>query len=154
MSVRDISGLIKPQHLVDSENLTTLFVVVSKFAKQEWDAQYEKLTNFVVRSWGKRAQGKIMRCTLSGMTHIWRKVVFCIASGVTCIGLSTPKCKQSRGCMCRCPAHRAWCLRTMTTFWSMWCSSSVWWTNSSRQHAARVTRYICNTLPAFQQSHC
>lgn len=48
LSVRDISGLIKPQHLVDSENLTTLFVVVSKFAKQEWDAQYEKLTNFVV----------------------------------------------------------------------------------------------------------
>uniref|UniRef100_A0A7S0RL04 V-type proton ATPase subunit C n=1 Tax=Chlamydomonas leiostraca TaxID=1034604 RepID=A0A7S0RL04_9CHLO len=48
LSVRDISSLVKPQHMVDSENLTTMFVVVSKFALQEWEAQYEKLTNFVV----------------------------------------------------------------------------------------------------------
>ena len=48
LSVRDISTLVKPQHLVDSENLTTLFVVVSKFAVQEWMSSYEKLSNFVV----------------------------------------------------------------------------------------------------------
>ena len=48
MSVRDISTLVKPQHLVESENLTTLFVVVSKFGLQEWQQTYEKLSNFVV----------------------------------------------------------------------------------------------------------
>lgn len=48
LSVRDISTLVKPQHVVDSENLTTLFVVVSKFGVQEWQESYEKLSNFVV----------------------------------------------------------------------------------------------------------
>jgi hypothetical protein len=33
---------------VDSENLVTLFVVVSKFAQTEWWQSYEKLSNFVV----------------------------------------------------------------------------------------------------------
>jgi hypothetical protein len=54
LSVRDISTLIKPGHIVDSENLTTLFVVVSKFGLQEWATCYEKLTSYVVRAgWGK-----------------------------------------------------------------------------------------------------
>jgi hypothetical protein len=35
--------------LIDSENLSTLFVVVSKFALAEWWQAYEKLSNFVVR---------------------------------------------------------------------------------------------------------
>ncbi len=48
LAVRDISTLIKPTHLIDSENLTTLFVVVSKFGIQEWLEAYEKLCNFVV----------------------------------------------------------------------------------------------------------
>jgi len=48
LSVRDISSLVKPQHLVDSENLSTLFVVVSKYALPEWWQLYEKLSNFVV----------------------------------------------------------------------------------------------------------
>ncbi|KAF5835347.1 vacuolar H+ ATPase V1 sector, subunit C [Dunaliella salina] len=48
LSVRDISSLVKPQHLVDSENLYTLFVVVSKYALPEWWQMYEKLSNFVV----------------------------------------------------------------------------------------------------------
>lgn len=50
LSVRDISTLVKPEHLVDSENLTTLFVVVTKFGMDEWRQTYEKLTNHVVGS--------------------------------------------------------------------------------------------------------
>jgi hypothetical protein len=46
--VRDISTMVKPSQLIDSENLTTLFVIVSKFGLQEWEATYEKLSNFVV----------------------------------------------------------------------------------------------------------
>jgi hypothetical protein len=48
LSVRDITTLVKPSHLVDSENLTTLFVVVSKFGLQEWTANYETMTKYVV----------------------------------------------------------------------------------------------------------
>eukprot|EP00199_Chlamydomonas_sp_CCMP681_P001609 CAMPEP_0119101894 /NCGR_PEP_ID=MMETSP1180-20130426/806_1 /TAXON_ID=3052 ORGANISM="Chlamydomonas cf sp, Strain CCMP681" /NCGR_SAMPLE_ID=MMETSP1180 /ASSEMBLY_ACC=CAM_ASM_000741 /LENGTH=371 /DNA_ID=CAMNT_0007086075 /DNA_START=51 /DNA_END=1166 /DNA_ORIENTATION=- len=48
LSVRDISTLVKAEHVTDSENLTTLFVVVSKYSLQEWQEAYEKLTNFVV----------------------------------------------------------------------------------------------------------
>lgn len=48
LAVRDISTIVQPQHLVDSENLATLFVLVSKFAVAEWEASYEKLSNFVV----------------------------------------------------------------------------------------------------------
>jgi hypothetical protein len=40
--------MVKPSQLIDSENLTTLFVIVSKFGLQEWEATYEKLSNFVV----------------------------------------------------------------------------------------------------------
>ena len=53
LAVRDISTLVKPQQLVDSENMTTAFVVISKFAIKEWESSYERLCNFVV----------------SGMTH-------------------------------------------------------------------------------------
>ena len=49
LAVRDIALLVKPQHLVDSENLTTLFVVVSKFNLKEWETTYEKMCNYVVR---------------------------------------------------------------------------------------------------------
>mmetsp|Transcript_12520 Transcript_12520/g.26995 ORF Transcript_12520/g.26995 Transcript_12520/m.26995 type:complete len:370 (-) Transcript_12520:488-1597(-) len=48
LSVRDIAPLVKPQHVVDSETLTTLFVVVGKFNLKDWESCYEKLTNFVV----------------------------------------------------------------------------------------------------------
>eukprot|EP00775_Hariotina_reticulata_P014548 gene14548-104_t len=48
LAVRDISTVVKPQHLVDSENLTTLFVVVSKYSIKEWESCYEKLCDFVV----------------------------------------------------------------------------------------------------------
>jgi hypothetical protein len=34
-ALRDISGLVKPGQLVDSENLTTLFVVVGKYSVKD-----------------------------------------------------------------------------------------------------------------------
>lgn len=34
--------------VLDSENLMTLFVVVSKFGVKDWEATYEKLCDFVV----------------------------------------------------------------------------------------------------------
>jgi V-type H+-transporting ATPase subunit C len=48
--VRDVNTLVKPQQVVDSENMTTLFVVVSKFAHKDWETSYEKMCNFVVRA--------------------------------------------------------------------------------------------------------
>ncbi|KAF8058480.1 VHA-C [Scenedesmus sp. PABB004] len=48
LAVRDIAGVVSPGHVVDSENLTTLFVVVGKFGLKEWEASYESLADFVV----------------------------------------------------------------------------------------------------------
>lgn len=48
LAVRDIGALVKPGQLVDSENLTTLFVVVSKYSVKDWESCYEKLADFVV----------------------------------------------------------------------------------------------------------
>jgi V-type H+-transporting ATPase subunit C len=48
LAVRDISNLVKPGQLVDSENLTTLFVVVGKYSVKDWETCYEKLADFVV----------------------------------------------------------------------------------------------------------
>ncbi|GLI62901.1 ATP synthase, subunit C [Volvox africanus] len=48
LAVRDISTVVKPQHVVDTEHLATLFVVVSKFALREWDDSYARMANFVV----------------------------------------------------------------------------------------------------------
>lgn len=48
LAVRDISTLVKPQQVIETENLTTLFVVVSKYSLKDWDATYEQLCEFVV----------------------------------------------------------------------------------------------------------
>ncbi len=48
LAVRDVSSLVHASQLVDTENLTTLLVVVPKSAKSEWLAQYESLSDFVV----------------------------------------------------------------------------------------------------------
>lgn len=48
IAVRDVSTMVKPQQVVDSENLATLFVVVSKFNLKEWESTYERLSNYVV----------------------------------------------------------------------------------------------------------
>lgn len=48
LAVRDIGTMVKPNEVVDSENLTTLFVIVSKFGMQEWTSTYETMSQFVV----------------------------------------------------------------------------------------------------------
>lgn len=48
IAVRDVSAMVKPDQVVDSENLISLFVVVSKFNLKEWESTYETLSNFVV----------------------------------------------------------------------------------------------------------
>jgi hypothetical protein len=48
LAVRDLSPLVDPSRLVDTENLTTLLVVVPKPSRGEWVAQYEGLSEFVV----------------------------------------------------------------------------------------------------------
>jgi V-type H+-transporting ATPase subunit C len=58
LAVRDISNLVKPNQLIDSENLTTLFVVVSKYSVKDWEATYEKLCDFVVSKMGREAVQK------------------------------------------------------------------------------------------------
>ena len=49
LAVRDLGGILKPGDLVDTENLTTLFVVVPAHTKGEWLSCYETLSDFVVR---------------------------------------------------------------------------------------------------------
>lgn len=48
LAVRDISALVKPRDFVDSENLTTLYVIVGKYSLKDWLSSYEKLSNYVV----------------------------------------------------------------------------------------------------------
>jgi V-type H+-transporting ATPase subunit C len=46
--VRDLSTLVKPTHIVETENLTTLMIAVAKYSHNSWLAEYETLTKFVV----------------------------------------------------------------------------------------------------------
>lgn len=48
LAVRDLSTVVAPGQVVDTENLTTLLVVVGKAARGDWDTQYETLSDFVV----------------------------------------------------------------------------------------------------------
>ncbi len=48
LAVRDVAAMVKPEQVVDSEHLSTLFVVVSKFSVKDWEGSYEKLCDFVV----------------------------------------------------------------------------------------------------------
>ena len=48
LAVRDLHTLVKPNQIISSENMTTAFVVVSKFAIKDWEGSYEKMCNFVV----------------------------------------------------------------------------------------------------------
>lgn len=48
--MRDISTVVKKQQVVESENLCTLFVVVSKFALRDWETSYESMCNYIVGS--------------------------------------------------------------------------------------------------------
>lgn len=50
LAVRDLTGIVKPSDSVNTENLITLFTVVSKHDKAEWLKTYETLSDFVVRT--------------------------------------------------------------------------------------------------------
>eukprot|EP00735_Rhodelphis_limneticus_P012354 TRINITY_DN559_c0_g1::TRINITY_DN559_c0_g1_i1::g.10445::m.10445 TRINITY_DN559_c0_g1::TRINITY_DN559_c0_g1_i1::g.10445 ORF type:complete len:386 (+),score=75.61,sp/Q7T385/VTC1A_DANRE/42.97/6e-103,V-ATPase_C/PF03223.10/1.8e-117 TRINITY_DN559_c0_g1_i1:39-1160(+) len=46
--VRSLHDIVSPNDFTESEWLTTLLVVVPKYAEKEWKTSYEKLTEFVV----------------------------------------------------------------------------------------------------------
>ncbi len=48
LAVRDLTGLVKADDAVNTENLITLFAVVTKQDKSEWLSTYETLSDFVV----------------------------------------------------------------------------------------------------------
>ena len=48
LAVRDLTGLVSEDDAVNTENLLTLFTVVSKHDKNEWLTTYETLSDFVV----------------------------------------------------------------------------------------------------------
>ena len=49
LAVKDLSAVVAEGDVINTENITTLFVVVSKHVKKEWLATYETLTDFIVR---------------------------------------------------------------------------------------------------------
>lgn len=46
--VRDLANLVEPDDVISTENLMTLFVVVPKSGKAEWNTNYERLSDYVV----------------------------------------------------------------------------------------------------------
>ncbi|KAH6761548.1 vacuolar ATP synthase subunit C / V-ATPase C subunit / vacuolar proton pump C subunit [Perilla frutescens var. hirtella] len=48
LAVRDLSNMVKPEDIVNSEHLTTLLAVVSKYSQKDWLSSYETLTTYVV----------------------------------------------------------------------------------------------------------
>ena len=48
LAVRDLSAVVRPEHVTATENLATLFAVVPRFGVKEWEAAYESLCDFVV----------------------------------------------------------------------------------------------------------
>ncbi|PHU26024.1 V-type proton ATPase subunit C [Capsicum chinense] len=48
LAVRDLSNLVKPEDVVNSEHLATLLAVVSKYSQKDWLSSYETLTTYVV----------------------------------------------------------------------------------------------------------
>jgi len=48
LAVRDLSNLVKPEDIVESEHLVTLLAVVPKYSQKDWLACYETLTDYVV----------------------------------------------------------------------------------------------------------
>ncbi|KAI3463575.1 hypothetical protein Pfo_020240 [Paulownia fortunei] len=48
LAVRDLSNLVKPQDIINSEHLTTLLAIVPKYSQKDWLSSYETLTTYVV----------------------------------------------------------------------------------------------------------
>lgn len=94
LAVRDISGVVTPGSVVDSENLATLFVVVSKYSVKEWEACYEKLCDFVVRGcsccllyfeWWGRGCCVLQTCATSWCVAV--AVIFVVERGLLSVAI-------------------------------------------------------------------
>jgi len=48
LQIRDLSDIVKAADVVDSEHLTTLFVIIPKHSEKDWESSYETLSQFVV----------------------------------------------------------------------------------------------------------
>eukprot|EP01116_Phalansterium_solitarium_P002753 TRINITY_DN1298_c2_g1_i1.p1 TRINITY_DN1298_c2_g1~~TRINITY_DN1298_c2_g1_i1.p1 ORF type:complete len:386 (+),score=90.96 TRINITY_DN1298_c2_g1_i1:109-1266(+) len=48
LMVRDLSGVVKPEHVKSTEYMETLFVVIPRYAYKDWLSSYERLTALVV----------------------------------------------------------------------------------------------------------
>ncbi len=48
LAVRDLSTIVKAGDVTETENITTLFVVVDKHTKRDWLDNYETLSDYVV----------------------------------------------------------------------------------------------------------
>lgn len=68
LAVRDISTLVKPSQVIDSENMTTVFVVVGKYAIKDWETSYEKMCSFVVSKGapGRACGWPVLCCGMHG----------------------------------------------------------------------------------------
>lgn len=49
LAVRDLSTIVKASDVTETENITTLFVIVGKHTKKDWLENYETLSDYVVR---------------------------------------------------------------------------------------------------------
>ncbi|KAK4751529.1 hypothetical protein SAY87_005011 [Trapa incisa] len=54
LAVRDLSNLVKPVDIIQSENLTTLLAIIPKYSQKDWLSNYETLTSYVVPRSSKR----------------------------------------------------------------------------------------------------
>eukprot|EP00033_Pygsuia_biforma_P001726 GCRY01001933.1.p1 GENE.GCRY01001933.1~~GCRY01001933.1.p1 ORF type:complete len:401 (-),score=95.70 GCRY01001933.1:474-1553(-) len=48
LTVKSLSGIVKEEGVIDTENLISLFVAVPNLMLKEWNANYEKLASYVV----------------------------------------------------------------------------------------------------------
>ena len=83
LAVRDLAGVVSSKDIISTENLVTLFVVVSKHTKLEWQSSYEKFCEFVVSC-------------LSGL------VFYAASTHLCCACASHPRLATS---MCSCAQH-------------------------------------------------
>eukprot|EP00741_Cyanophora_paradoxa_P007830 tig00001215_g7576.t1 len=67
--VKNLAEVVKPEHFVESENLTTCLVAVPKAAAKEFQTSYESLTDYVVPRSG-------LRIAEDNDFELWRVVCF------------------------------------------------------------------------------
>ena len=104
LAVRDLSGIVKEHDIVNTENLVTLFVVVSKHTKNDWLANYEKLCEFIVSASAP--------CLLRGSSHALQRQ-------------AEPECQAAPRQQIHCWAAR--CLDWHGDAGQPWAASAVAW---------------------------